>query len=75
MAKFDLFGESVQMMFVDDEEFAPVQPPVPVTGTPRLAPDEVAAFDAAFQQVRELARDLVGAPWLSEWHGHEGGAG
>ncbi|MEE2679029.1 MAG: dihydrodipicolinate synthase family protein [Myxococcota bacterium] len=44
-------------------------------GTPRLAPDEAAAFDAAFQQVRELARDLVGAPWLSEWHGHEGGAG
>ncbi len=34
-------------------------------GTPGLSGDEAAAFDAAFSGVRELARELVGDPWLS----------
>ena len=44
-------------------------------GTPELAPDEAEAFDAAFREIRELAQDLVGAPWLSEWPDFDGGTG
>merc|ERR1711969_61890 len=34
-------------------------------GTPALSEDEAAVFDAAFAGVREMARELVGEPWVT----------
>jgi dihydrodipicolinate synthase/N-acetylneuraminate lyase len=34
-------------------------------GTPALAPEEAERFDAAFARVRQLARERIGAPWVS----------
>ena len=34
-------------------------------GTPALSVDEAVAFDAAFAGVRDLARELVGEPWVT----------
>jgi dihydrodipicolinate synthase/N-acetylneuraminate lyase len=36
------------------------------TGTPTLAEDEAERFDAAFAGVRELVRECIGPPWISE---------
>jgi hypothetical protein len=36
-------------------------------GTPALAPEHAAAFDAAFERVREQARAGLGALWVSQW--------
>ena len=36
-------------------------------GTPALAPEHAAAFDAAFDRVREQAREGLGALWVSQW--------
>jgi dihydrodipicolinate synthase/N-acetylneuraminate lyase len=36
-------------------------------GTPALAPEHAAAFDAAFDAVRAQARDGLGALWVSRW--------
>jgi dihydrodipicolinate synthase/N-acetylneuraminate lyase len=36
-------------------------------GTPALAPEHAAAFDAAFEGVREQAREGLGALWVSRW--------
>jgi hypothetical protein len=36
-------------------------------GTPALAPDHAAIFDAAFDRVRAQARDALGALWVSRW--------
>jgi hypothetical protein len=33
--------------------------------TPALTGDEAGRFDAAFEQVRQLARERIGAPWVS----------
>lgn len=35
-------------------------------GTSALSEDEAAGFDAAFAGVRELARELVGEPWVTQ---------
>ena len=34
-------------------------------GTPALGPEEAERFDAAFARVRQLARERIGAPWVS----------
>jgi len=34
-------------------------------GTPALAPEHAAAFDAAFDRVRAQARDGLGGLWVS----------
>jgi hypothetical protein len=34
-------------------------------GTPRLGDAEGERFDARFEEIRELSRDLVGAPWVT----------
>jgi len=34
-------------------------------GTPALAADQAERFDAAFEQVRQLARERIGPPWVS----------
>jgi hypothetical protein len=34
-------------------------------GTPALSPEQAAAFDAAFDEVRRLARELLPPSWLS----------
>jgi dihydrodipicolinate synthase/N-acetylneuraminate lyase len=36
-------------------------------GTPALAPEHAAAFDAAFDAVRAQARDGLGSLWVSRW--------
>ena len=36
-------------------------------GTPALSPEEADAFDAAFEQVRQQARERIGTPWVSQW--------
>lgn len=36
-------------------------------GTPELSPEEVERFDAAFEGVKELAADEIGAPWLTRF--------
>ena len=35
-------------------------------GTPALGPDDAERFDAAFARVRELSRERIGAPWISQ---------
>ena len=44
-------------------------------GTPALSEDEAAAFDAAFAGVREMARELVGEPWVTLSPAGDGGLG
>jgi dihydrodipicolinate synthase/N-acetylneuraminate lyase len=36
-------------------------------GTPALEPGHVAGFDAAFDALRERAREGLGEPWVSQW--------
>jgi dihydrodipicolinate synthase/N-acetylneuraminate lyase len=38
-----------------------------VAGTPSLAPEHAAGFDAAFEAVRRQAREGLGALWVSRW--------
>jgi len=44
-------------------------------GTPELAPEHAAGFDAAFAALRELARERVGDPWVTRLPGEPGGGG
>jgi len=42
-------------------------------GTPALAPEDAERFDARFAAVRELARERIGEPWVSEAPAPEAG--
>jgi sugar phosphate isomerase/epimerase len=42
-------------------------------GTASLSADEAERFDAAFEQVRQHARERIGAPWVSVSPGASGG--
>jgi len=44
-------------------------------GTPALSEGEAVAFDAAFARVREMARELVGEPWVTLSPDCDGGLG
>ena len=35
-------------------------------GTPDLEPEDAQHFAAAFEQIRELSREVVGTPWVTE---------
>ena len=43
-------------------------------GTPALAAEHAAAFDAAFDAVRERARQGLGELWVSRWSRASGDA-
>ena len=39
--------------------------------TPLLSPEAARRFDQRFAEIREMSRELIGAPWVTEGPGEE----